>query len=199
MTQLIQEAFAVGMAQVPKEIEDFVNYLGAIQPHTSMEIGSKLGGTLYILCELSKGRVISVDLPGGEFGGWMLNKHPYLGDVYKLRNDYFLQRYDHLSMITGDSHSDETLDKVKHELDGSSLDLLFIDGDHTYEGVKQDYEIYKKFVRPGGCIVFHDIVDSENHRDIGCNVAQLWNELSGTKIEFNANKHWGGIGVLINE
>ena len=36
------------------------------------------------------------------------------------------------------------------------LDLLFIDGDHSYEGVKADWEAYKHFLKPGSIIVFHD-------------------------------------------
>lgn len=36
------------------------------------------------------------------------------------------------------------------------LDLLFIDGDHSYDGVKADWEAYKTFLRPGSIIVFHD-------------------------------------------
>lgn len=38
----------------------------------------------------------------------------------------------------------------------SSLDLLFIDGDHSYEGVKADWNAYNQFLKPGSFIVFHD-------------------------------------------
>ncbi|HBA73030.1 MAG TPA: hypothetical protein DCZ63_12840 [Geobacter sp.] len=37
-----------------------------------------------------------------------------------------------------------------------SLDLLFIDGDHSYDGVKADWKAYKHFLRPGSIVVFHD-------------------------------------------
>jgi predicted O-methyltransferase YrrM len=40
------------------------------------------------------------------------------------------------------------------------LELLFVDGDHTYEGAKADYERWSAFVRPGGHLLFHDAVDS---------------------------------------
>lgn len=36
------------------------------------------------------------------------------------------------------------------------LDVLYIDGDHTYEGVKADYELHAPMVKPGGVIFFHD-------------------------------------------
>ena len=37
-----------------------------------------------------------------------------------------------------------------------SLDLLFIDGDHSYEGVKADWDAYNRFLKPGAIVVFHD-------------------------------------------
>jgi predicted O-methyltransferase YrrM len=36
------------------------------------------------------------------------------------------------------------------------IDLLFIDGDHSYEGVKNDWNLFHPFVRPGGVVLFHD-------------------------------------------
>ena len=37
-----------------------------------------------------------------------------------------------------------------------SIDLLFIDGDHSYDGVKADWEAYKEFLKLGSIVVFHD-------------------------------------------
>jgi hypothetical protein len=36
------------------------------------------------------------------------------------------------------------------------IDLLFIDGDHSYEGVKKDFDLYSKIVSPHGLILIHD-------------------------------------------
>jgi predicted O-methyltransferase YrrM len=36
------------------------------------------------------------------------------------------------------------------------IDFLFIDGDHTYEGVKKDWDLYSKIMNPQGVVVFHD-------------------------------------------
>ena len=86
---------------------------------------------------------------------------------------------------------------VKDKLDNTKLDFLFIDGDHTYEGVKQDFEMYKEFVKPGGWIGFHDIKDTEFHRNADCRVDILWNEIEGEKIEFLDNSSsYGGIGFI---
>ena len=43
------------------------------------------------------------------------------------------------------------------KLGGAELDFLFIDGDHSYAGVKQDFEKYSGYVKRGGLIAFHDI------------------------------------------
>jgi hypothetical protein len=40
------------------------------------------------------------------------------------------------------------------------IDVLFIDGDHSYEGVKLDFELYSKIMSPKGIILIHD-TDSE--------------------------------------
>ncbi|HOV90157.1 MAG TPA: class I SAM-dependent methyltransferase [Syntrophorhabdaceae bacterium] len=52
-------------------------------------------------------------------------------------------------------YSTEVVDKV--ERIASKIDLLFIDGDHSYEGCKKDWDLYKKFLKSGSCVVFHDI------------------------------------------
>ena len=36
------------------------------------------------------------------------------------------------------------------------IDVLFIDGDHSYEGVKLDFELYSKILSPKGIILIHD-------------------------------------------
>ena len=57
-----------------------------------------------------------------------------------------------------DSHNLDTLQKVKDLTHGELIDFLFIDGDHSLEGVQQDFEMYSPLVREGGIIVLHDVV-----------------------------------------
>lgn len=38
----------------------------------------------------------------------------------------------------------------------NQIDFLFIDGDHNYEGVKQDWDLYSKLLLPGSIVAFHD-------------------------------------------
>lgn len=36
------------------------------------------------------------------------------------------------------------------------VDLVFIDGDHSPEGCREDWEVWRHQVRPGGAVAFHD-------------------------------------------
>jgi cephalosporin hydroxylase len=56
-----------------------------------------------------------------------------------------------------DSHEPSTLRRVKKALRRRKVDLLFIDADHAYNAVKQDFEMYTPLVRDGGWVGMHDI------------------------------------------
>ena len=47
-------------------------------------------------------------------------------------------------------------DSEKVEVGSAFYDLVFVDGDHSYDGVSSDYEHWKKAVRPGGFLAFHN-------------------------------------------
>ena len=61
-----------------------------------------------------------------------------------------------IHLLQGNSYFDETETNFKEELNSHELDLLFIDGDHTLDGVKNDYERYSKYVKKDGYIIFDD-------------------------------------------
>lgn len=68
------------------------------------------------------------------------------------------------------SHADTTLNVVKQLLGDRKIDFLFVDGDHTIEGVTKDAEMYGDLVKDGGVIAFHDILFLKQE----CNVKPLW-------------------------
>jgi predicted O-methyltransferase YrrM len=57
------------------------------------------------------------------------------------------------------------------------LELLFVDGDHGYEGAKADHERWSAFVRPGGHLLFHDAVDTGGYGNVYPGVARLVGEI----------------------
>ena len=180
-------------AQVPGELATLGEILAERRPERAIEIGTAWGGTLFFLTHLASAHatILSVDLPGGMFGGG-----------YSAWRRWFYRRFarrnQRLYLLQGDSHSDGTLERVKAVLAGQPLDYLFIDGDHRYEGVKKDFELYAPLVRRGGIIAFHDI--AEHPLAIGCEVSRLWNQVKSqyhyAEIVENPTQGWAGIGVL---
>jgi predicted O-methyltransferase YrrM len=61
------------------------------------------------------------------------------------------------------------------------LELLFIDGDHSYDGAKADFERWSAFVRPGGQLLFHDAVDTGGYGNVYPGVVRLMTEIGLTE------------------
>jgi predicted O-methyltransferase YrrM len=91
------------------------------------------------------------------------------------------------------SHDPQALIKIKKILADKKIDFLFIDADHSYEGVKRDFESYSQLVRKGGIIAIHDIAPS------GWKIDKFWTEVKShyKSIEIIENYEKGnGIGVI---
>lgn len=65
-------------------------------------------------------------------------------------------------MVFGDANSGGVYDDVVALLGGRSIDFLYIDADHSYEGFKRSYEMYFPLVRKGGICLFDDAVATDN-------------------------------------
>lgn len=176
--------------QAMKEVKHLLQRLVKLKAETVVEIGTCRGGTLYLFCKFAEphATIISVDLPYGQFGGgypeWRI---PF----YKS----FAKKNQHLHLIRDDSHTSHVIEQVHKILDGREIDFLFIDGDHTYQGVKADFENYGKLVRKGGIIAFHDIL--HNPWAPLCQVPKFWKELKPQyeTEEFIDDVNQGGWGV----
>jgi cephalosporin hydroxylase len=189
---LVNTAMSMGAIQVPEELAQLVDFVEKLKPVNVMEIGAESGATFFLWCQLASGLKLSVDWPCGASGSWKYVDHLALQE----RTNTMLSWGDGICIVTGDSHSADVRSKVNAILKNLKLDFLFIDGDHSYEGVKADYRNYREFVKPGGFIAFHDIKDTPYHRRMSCEVGRLWKELMGEKQEFCSNTDWGGIGLM---
>ena len=159
-----------------------------------VEIGTAKGGTLYSFCQVAAepALVISIDLPGGKFG---------VGTEAPSHMALFAKEGQTLQFLRCDAHEDSTKQSLLDILAGRPIEFLFIDGDHTYEGVKTDFEMYSPLVRPGGVVAFHDIV--QHRSETGCEVDRFWNEIKSQYAyhEFVDPRDegwgpWGGIGAI---
>jgi hypothetical protein len=147
-------------------------------------------------------RVVAVDFPGGPFcsqgsGKWIPQWKKWAPEGVTLE------------IFLGDSKSNSIRRKVQeHFPDG--IDFLFIDGDHTYEGVRQDFLIYGPMVKARGIIAFHDILPIDKSKFPAgfwpegypeCGVYRLWQEVQEAgyvtrTLVANPDQGWMGIGVV---
>jgi predicted O-methyltransferase YrrM len=116
---------------------------------TYLEIGTFCGASASLVASNSKVKhVITIDL------GTPVNKETPIKNVNKFKNKDC--RYDY---IQGSSFDKKVEDELKSII--TSFDILFIDGDHTREGVINDFKIYSKYLNNGGYIIFDDYNDNQ--------------------------------------
>jgi cephalosporin hydroxylase len=194
--QLARGAVTHGAMQKRSEFAALMALLVMEPPRRVIEIGLGIGGTFWALCQVATrdAVLVSVDLPAGPFGG----------DLSAQIDNSQLRSYgrpgQELHLLKGNSTDPDLVARVTELVEPA--DLLFIDGDHTYEGVSGDYRLYAPLVRPGGRIVLHDILPCDNFPS--CEVDRFWNELPEPKLSLTSpaatNEYfggrWGGIGVL---
>jgi predicted O-methyltransferase YrrM len=114
-------------------------------PKRILEIGTGRGGSTYFLTKLGgKGSlIVTVDAdPRAKEAVALFGKH----------------RRQKVHSVIGSSHDPATVERVASILGGKPVDLLYIDGDHSYDGVKKDFDLYKKFCGPESIVCFHDII-----------------------------------------
>lgn len=181
------------MIQIPSEIKYLLSKVEQQKPRVVVEIGTRMGGTLFLFTKMAtpNAKIISIDYPDG-YGGYY---RPSRIEFYKS----FATNEQSMSLIKGDSHAAETKRQLEQALQGELIDFLFIDGDHSYEGVKMDFEMYGDLVRKGGIIAFHDNKPTKENAWSG--VIPYWDELKRSEYQteefFGDEDTWGGMGVLI--
>lgn len=114
---------------------------------TYVEIGTFAGGSASLISTHPKvNKVISIDL------GMPINKSIPINNVTKFKHSDCVYDY-----IEGDSTNPSTIEQLRKLT--TNVDVLFIDGDHQYDGVIKDFNNYKDFVVKGGYIIFDDYQD----------------------------------------
>ncbi len=185
-----EKNIGIAPTQKKEEIEGLLNVVGAAKPKTVLEIGTSQGGTLFLFTRVvgDDALLITVDLPSPPLGAGYL---PWRAKLYRS----FTVGKQRIQLIRSDSHSAQTMSQVLGLLGTRKVDFLFIDGDHSYEGVKNDFEMYSPLVAAGGIVAFHDIVPGRPE-DVG-GVPRFWNEVKGRSgsQEFVKSIDQGGCGI----
>ena len=171
--------------QIRSEIRAFLSLVQSDSPQRVLEIGTADGGTLYLLAWASSGRAQILSLDIRSFESWRLRL--YRG---------FARRGQHVEVFVKDSRLDDTRGAVQRFFGNEPLDLLFIDGDHQYEAIRDDFERYAALVRSGGLVALHDIVPGPPDRSAG--VPQFWREVRSSLVdsrEYVESWEQGGWGI----
>lgn len=169
--------------QIESEISDLFNIVKNLNPKVICEIGTDRGGTLYLWSKAIQpdGLIISIDLP--RTYRKPLNRF-FCSSFFETQRIHFLRE---------NSQSAECQMSVQKILNGRKIDFLFIDADHSYEGVKKDFKLYSDFIRKSGLVAFHDILDE-------CGVDKFWSEVrpyyKHMEIVEDYKQRCAGIGVL---
>ena len=124
-----------------------------------LEIGTRDGDSLRVVLENS-GDLLSVwvaDIWGSDYGGTGRGNHDHID---QLLDDF---NFDGRRAFL-DGNSLDTIPALMPEK-AEAFDLVLVDGDHSYEGGVADLNNTWPLLKPGGCIVFHDITHP-SHPDL---------------------------------
>ena len=156
------------------------------RPKRVVELGAHYGCSFFAFCQAAladgnDGELVAIDT-------WEGDGHTiYDEDVYAVFTGVLERRFASVRTRVQRSTFDDALDVV----DDESVDLLHIDGLHTYEAVSHDYETWLPKLAPNGIVLFHDIAPSS-----GLGSARFWLETRDTGPSF-AFLHSMGLGVLL--
>ena len=184
----------VAVEQIPKELAELIRLAKVQDVRSVLEIGSRFGGTLKCWLELlSVNAVLAVDFP--------LEGSKVQAERCKLWESW-RRPGQSTQAVFGKSEAPETLASVRVALSKLGLpqvDMLFIDGGHSYEQVQADYTNYRQFAKK--LIAFHDITASTiiDPKEFGTD--RFWQMIKRGKKHrefcFPKNARGGyGIGVL---
>jgi predicted O-methyltransferase YrrM len=162
-----EAALASAKAQRMMDVHDY-EALAAIalryRPARIFEIGTYLGVTSdFLLALLPECRVVSIAyvnprlrLLGRRYNNSDLRREEVGSRVHVERRPRFTQ-------LHGDSHR---LDAEALVREHGRFDLVFIDGDHSREGVRQDTELARRIAKPSGIIAWHDANPKPAYLDV---------------------------------
>lgn len=161
-----------------------------VKPKCIVELGTHYGVSFFSMCQAVKDSKIDCVLHAVDT--WEGDPQAKVG--YETKDFVFdgLKKEINLNFksLKIDLHR-KKFDEALCEFKDDSIDILHIDGFHSYEAVKYDFETWIPKVKENGIVLFHDICVKKE----GFGVHILWNELKikHKTIEFS---HYHGLGVL---
>lgn len=145
-----------------------------VKPEVTVDLGVDYGYSLFCLANPNIGTVYGIDSFEGDIHA---GHHPDAHDtVLQVIDD---NNYENIILIKG------FFDDVAIDWD-KQIDILHIDGLHTYEAAMNDYNAWKQFLKPNAVIIMHDT-------SAFVEVKRVFDEIDLPKMNFT---HSAGLGVL---
>lgn len=155
------------------------------KPKVLVELGVHYGDSYFCFCQAVKEHNLECKCFG--IDNWKGDEHSgfYSDEVYESVLTHN-QRYTHFSKILRKDFSD-----ALENFDDSSIDLLHIDGCHTYDSVSTDFKKWYPKVKENGFILLHDTcINRENF-----GVAKFWSDIESNYPSYNF-PHSCGLGII---
>ena len=158
----------------------------ALRPRTIVELGTHNGVSFAAFCNAATRRGLTTRCFAVD--SWKGDDHAghYDESVYEDLHAFIAARFVHSATLVR-----SFFDQALPLFGAGSIDLLHIDGLHTYEAVRHDFEVWRPKLSDRAVVLFHDTV--VRAKDFG--VWRLWGELTQQYSGFNFH-HSAGLGVL---
>jgi hypothetical protein len=158
----------------------------AVRPETLVELGTQSGVSYFSFCQSVRDHALSTRCFAVDTWRGDAHTSAYDESLFQEVEAHNAAQYSDFSTLLR-MHFDEARERFEDE----SIDFVHIDGYHTYEAVRHDFESWFPKVRPGGIVLFHDVV--ARLHDFGA--WRFWDEISSRYDSF-LFKHGFGLGVL---
>ena len=158
-----------------------------VTPKVFVELGTYTGNSYFSFCQAVAEQGLSTNCYAVDT--WQGDEHSghYNDDIFNQVNSYHQIHYTKFSNLLR-----MTFDEAASYFSDASIDLLHIDGLHTYEAVAHDFYTWLPKLAPGAIVMFHDT--NVHERNFG--VWKLWEELQAIYPNHLEFIHSNGLGVL---
>ena len=163
---------------------DLVNF---VKPKRIVELGSQYGCSLFTFCQSVLENHLDTEINAVDFWSGDIEAEDSGEDVFKIVKKTVDEYFKNLHVSLFQMSFDQAVDKFENE----SIDLLHIDGFHTFDAVDHDFKTWLPKLKKDGIILFHDV-----YSPIDQGSCDHWAHIKEEYDKWFEFKHSCGLGIL---